>query len=410
MKSVAFGLNSFHQLGSSAENRSEETNHVAVPFTEGFRDIQCGGSFSIVLREDGSIELVGAINGQIYPSLTSVPITVPVPVLQMSCGKKHALLLMDGGFVMSFGTGFFGQLGHGDDFCHPAPKLVDALHPKRIGSPACSVAAGANHSAVLTENGKVFLFGLNRNSQCGAPARCDSILLPTPLEASEKATSGYNWGTPSGGGKIVDVVCGKSHSAFLTADGNVFTWGGSTYGRLGVQRAVPKIQHFPLMVTYFHDHHIQVAKLVSGDYHMMALAHDGNVYSWGYGSDGQLGQSSLYHFRAPKKIEAFTEKGVRVVDIECGGLYSTAVDDMGRMWAWGYGDGGWLGISRTEDGEPPNFETEDPTEYPFIEGHDIVATFMGAMCVIVPKKVQQLNNGSRVKRIRCGDGHCIAIY
>lgn len=408
MKAYCCGLGKFHAVGPAGGGRGEGNDHVMVPYAEGFRDIQCGSTFSLFLSDDGKIDLVGMLNGLLYPSPQPVPVQLPMPVLQMSCGKKHALLLLDGGFVLSFGTGFFGQLGHGNDYCLNTPKLVEALHPRQLGTQAQVVAAGGNHSAVLTKSGKVFLFGLNRSSQCGVSARCDSVLIPTLLESSEKE-SGYTWGTSNGGGKIVDVICGKSHSAFLTADGNVFSWGGSTYGRLGVQRALPKIQHYPVMVRYFLDNHIQVAKLVSGDYHMLALTKSGSVYSWGYGADGQLGQSSLYHFRSPKQIDHFEDHGASIVDIECGGLYSAAVDDMGRLWTWGYGDGGWLGTHRSEDGEPPNFETEDPTEFPFIEGHEIVSTFMSQMCVIVPKKVAQLVGRVSVRMVRCGDSHCVAI-
>ena len=32
---------------------------------------------------------------------------------------------------------------------------------------------------------------------------------------------------------------------------------------------------------------------------------------------------------------------------------------------------------------------------------------MGQMCVIVPKKVKQLEGKARVKYVRCGDGHCV---
>ena len=109
-----------------------------------------------------------------------------------------------------------------------------------------------------------------------------------------------------------------SHSALMTAGGELYTWGGTTYGRLGVQRSLPKIQSSPVRVTYFDDRDLQVVKLVTGDFHMAALCSDGGVYTWGYGSDGQLGQASLYHFRAPKKIDKFTDCNINIVDVECG--------------------------------------------------------------------------------------------
>lgn len=408
MKAYACGLNKFYSVGPGAKGQESGSEHIMVPLAEGFRDIQCGSTFSLILNNDGGILLLGMLNGLLYPVPQSVNVQVPMRVTQMSCGKKHALLLMEGGFVMSFGTGFFGQLGHGNDYCYNNPKLVESLHPRQLGTQANVVAAGGNHSAVLTKSGKVFMFGLNRSAQCGVSAQCDSVLMPTVLESSEKEI-GYEWGTSSGKGKIVDVICGKSHSAIRTADGNVYCWGGSTYGRLGVQRALPKIQQSPVLIRYFRENNIEVAKVVSGDYHMLALSTTGKVFSWGYGADGQLGQSSLYHFRAPKLIDHFDDHGTNIVEIECGGLYSAAVDESGKLWTWGYGDGGWLGTPRNEDGEPPNFETEDPTEFPFIEGHEIVSTFMSQMCVIVPKKVGQLVGRVNVEKVRCGDSHCVAI-
>ncbi len=419
MQAVGFGINRFHQLGPQSTDGS---GAEAVAFTaSGFRDIRCGGSFTLLLTEDGGIEVVGVVNGRVIPKPTPIPISLPIRVKQAACGKKHTLLLMEGGYVMSFGVGFFGQLGHGDDYCHSSPMLIEALNPKQIGAEACLVAAGGSHSAVLFEHGHLFMFGLNRNSQCGVSARCDSVLMPTRLESGSvkeegggaRGRSGMSgpsgYGGTRGPSKIVHVVCGRSHSALMTAGGELYSWGGTTYGRLGVQRNLPKIQPTPVRVTYFNDRDLQVVKLVTGDFHMAALCSDGGVYTWGYGADGQLGHASLFHFRAPKRVDIFTDRGINVVDVQCGALYTTAVDDKGGMWSWGYGDGGWLGIPRTEDGDPPNFESEDPTKFPFIEGHEIVATFMGQMCVIVPKKVKQLEGKANVRYVRCGDGHAIAV-
>ena len=38
---------------------------------------------------------------------------------------------------------------------------------------------------------------------------------------------------PHGIGKVVDINCGDEHSALLTEDGKVYTWGYGNDGQLG---------------------------------------------------------------------------------------------------------------------------------------------------------------------------------
>ena len=83
-------------------------------------------------------------------------------------------------------------------------------------------------------------------------------------------------------------------SAIISSEGKVFTFGATSFGRLGTDRdgasgnsnIAKRTQNNPLEVRYFRN--LPVHSLASGDFHMLALAHDCSVYSWGCGSDGQL--------------------------------------------------------------------------------------------------------------------------
>lgn len=111
----------------------------------------------------------------------------------------------------------------------------------------------------------------------------DTLTEPRPIEWSG-----------IGSMRAQAIVLGRNHSAMLTTEGRVFVWGAASFGRLGIQDA-PKNQYFPVEIPAFRT--IPIHSLCSGDFHMLALAHDCSVYAWGYGNDGQSGQvSCMYIF------------------------------------------------------------------------------------------------------------------
>lgn len=90
--------------------------------------------------------------------VTSLPparVHLPVesPVMQISCGLHHTVLLLQSGEVMTFGSNTYGQLGVGDLVPRGGPTLV------KLACHAIHVAAGSNHTVVLSNKGEVYTFG-----------------------------------------------------------------------------------------------------------------------------------------------------------------------------------------------------------------------------------------------------------
>jgi len=48
--------------------------------------------------------------------------------------------------------------------------------------------------------------------------------------------------------RVSYIACGSSHSAAITSDGELYTWGQGQYGRLGHSDEVS--QHTPKLVNY----------------------------------------------------------------------------------------------------------------------------------------------------------------
>eukprot|EP00494_Astrolonche_serrata_P029460 UN29727 len=87
-------------------------------------------------------------------------------VTKVSCGHKHSAVLTDDGKVWTFGAGMFGALGHGYDFTDKWwPTQIPALKDEFIIDLKC----GQHHTVVLTDKGQVWTWGMSRYGQCGRP-------------------------------------------------------------------------------------------------------------------------------------------------------------------------------------------------------------------------------------------------
>ena len=417
---LAVGLNTFGQLGLGdrvrkdlfvptkfgvSDQLSSSTANISTGAQEGLNtdeieDVQCGCHVTIVLFKDGRVQMAGAIMNEVVPLVRTVHIAFPPKAIQVACGRKHVLLLFDTGCVLSWGTGYFGQLGHGDDSSVEEPTLVKALTPPALGCRVTKVSAGGNHSGVVTDSGEAFMWGLNRSGQCGTSMKADVLLVPKPVDM-KKAVS-QNGGHAI---RVTQLVCGRNHSGCVSADGRVYAWGATTMGRTGlnVSTAV-KVQLCPAELPLFNSR--PVKQLATGDFHMLALCVDGAVYSWGYSSDGQTGQSTLIHCRTPKRMEYFDMAGASIDAIACGSGYSMAKDANGYLYSWGYGDGGWMGLKPPAEEDMTVFECDDAADYPIIRGHTHIRSFDSTHTVILPAKLTLLKN-KVVEKVRCGGAHTI---
>ena len=96
------------------------------------------------------------------------------------------------------------------------------------------------------------------------------------------------------------VALGNSHGAALTTGGELFTFGGNEFGELGrpeaLDSALPGPVSFPTMS--------RVVSVACGFFHTAAVTDDGSVWTFGWGRWGQLGQ--------PAEADAYSARPVRV--------------------------------------------------------------------------------------------------
>lgn len=91
--------------------------------------------------------------------------------------------------------------------------------------------------------------------------------------------------------RIKQLCLGAFHSAALTDQGDVYTWGDGRWGATGLDlsRQEVKLVSRPTRVLGLGGARNNVTVLASGVKHLLAVTEDGHIYSWGEGSHGRLG-------------------------------------------------------------------------------------------------------------------------
>jgi alpha-tubulin suppressor-like RCC1 family protein len=141
---------------------------------------------------------------------------------------------------------------------------------------------------------------------------------------------------------VKQVAAGYSHSMVLTRDGDVFTWGSGSVGKLGHgntdDQLVPKRVEDLANVT----------DIAAGGHHSMAVGEGGTVYTWGYNVQGQLGLGD-HGYGTQRNVPTEVPGVNEVVAVAVGSLHSFALSRDGTVMACGMNDYGQLGLGDTDD-------------------------------------------------------------
>ena len=115
--------------------------------------------------------------------------------------------------------------------------------------------------------------------------------------------------------EIVRIATG-GHTCALGARGELYTFGNGKHGQLG--HGEGRAESAPRRVMALRG--VRVLGIACGDFHTLALADDGLVYTWGAGSFGELGHASLEHHAEPRVLEALRER--TLVFAACGASHN----------------------------------------------------------------------------------------
>ncbi|KAG5393982.1 hypothetical protein IGI04_023945 [Brassica rapa subsp. trilocularis] len=302
------------QLGhGDAEDRPSPTQLSALDDHQ-IVSVTCGADHTVAYSESrkevyswgwGDFGRLG--HGNSSDLFTPLPIKAlhGIRIQQIACGDSHCLAVTMDGEVQSWGRNQNGQLGLGDTEDSLVPKKIQAFEGIRIKM----VAAGAEHTAAVTEDGDLYGWGWGRYGNLGLGDRNDRLV-------PERVTS-------ASGEKMSMVACGWRHTIAVSYSGALYTYGWSKYGQLGhgdlEDHLVPhKLEALSNSV---------ISQISGGWRHTMALTSDGKLYGWGWNK--------------------------KVVQVSCGWRHTLAVTERNNVFAWGRGTNGQLGIGECLDRNYP---------------------------------------------------------
>ena len=87
----------------------------------------------------------------------------------------------------------------------------------------------------------------------------------------------------------------------------------------------------PLLISELNDK--QIIDIKCGERHCLALSECGNVYAWGYGKYGQIGNNNKDNQLTPFKIPSFNS--IKIKSISCGAYHCLALSLNGDIYGWG---------------------------------------------------------------------------
>nr|KAF6492915.1 retinitis pigmentosa GTPase regulator [Molossus molossus] len=290
--------------------------------------LACGDEHTAVITGNSKLYMFGSNNwGQLglgSKSAVCKPTCVKAlkseKVKLVACGRNHTLVATEGGKVYAVGGNNEGQLGLGDTEDRHTFDLIEFFTSQHQLK---QLSAGSNTSAALTEDGKLFMWGENSEGQIGLD-NVSNVYVPHQVTV---------------GKPIAWISCGYYHSAFVTIEGELYTFGETECGKLGLPKQLLVNHKVPQLVPGIPKKVIQVA---CGGGHTVVLTEKG-VYTFGLGQFGQLGLGTVvFESWEPKIIESV--KDHKITYISCGENHTALITDIGRMYTFGDGRYGKLGL------------------------------------------------------------------
>lgn len=239
----------------------------------------------------------GQVEGHPIVISTPTPIDVNGSIESVSCSWSVLSIATNKSLIM---TGFLGN-EHG----------VSQQITLGNDSKAVNVSSCLHHSLIVSDQGKCYDYSFETKTL-------------RPLTNFISAEYNDEEASSDEDDPILRVSCSDYSNLALSKSGRVFT--------------IPSPIALPELV---------VTNVSCGNEHCLLVTQFGSVFTWGSGSRGQLGHGDLEPEESPRIVDALA--GLAVNSISTGAWHSAVVTSSGDLYTWGWGSDGQLGVKDDEE-------------------------------------------------------------
>jgi alpha-tubulin suppressor-like RCC1 family protein len=259
-------------------------------------------------------------------------------VEQIVASNNATLILTERGKLYVYGSNSFAEFGNGTDIgTTEVPVLVDSdgfLHSEKT----TQIAASENTLFALTESGKLYAWG-------------ESMAVETGIVKDERVFSPQlvnGHGLLGENEKVTKVVATSAIAAALTESGKIYVWGslGASFDEDAFSEYdnAESRQYFPSLVDVVNlggetvTEIYSLGSIESANNGIYVITDSGKLYAMGWNGYGLVGDGThddVYYKLSPVDSDGLLGEGEQVTQIASNTYCTLALTEDGNVYVWG---------------------------------------------------------------------------
>ena len=367
-KLYVWGYNVYGQLGT---NTIDTTNTpVQITNVSGIKEISAGRSHSMLLTKSGKVYATGLNSlGQFGNNSTENQVEFTLVdtinnVNTLVAGNTYSMAIKEDGSVWAWGDYYHGVTD--------IKTISNSVVPVQIGKQSFylkenDISVNKEGTKQLEVNSE-FQFNVFEDNICNNNYKYTSLNTDIATVDDNGIITGVSVGTTWV--KVVEtttneeqiaivrviekdnkvapkVTGGENYAVVLKANGSIWSFGYNSNGELGNSTfaSTKEPKEINILKSY--------TNVTAGDNFTLILRNDGTVWSVGDNQYGQLALGNRTSCQTPTLVESLSN----VTKISAGKKHAIALTKYGEVYTWGANENGQLGINNTSTQDIPNLVT-----------------------------------------------------